>query len=240
MKKLMLVLALFLLTTSGVFAASAPNLYPKCYQGYSSGSPNYNGTNGDSFNSKGWCIDDYGVLIPKTTVADSTHPNSQGGMASPTYSYNVGNNPGGVAQPASTYDALIAQQTGAYIVDYGGYSQTPTIDTLAGSGGHYVLPPAYPGIKISVSSASKSVITVDTLNTAFALTEGLTYPTADTIEFSPNGVGMTASQNLKSPGYAGDSITLYCNVQGQWQIDSMQGGSTIATQDTMWSVVSTT
>lgn len=241
MKKLMLVLALFLLTTSGAFAANvAPNAYPSCYQGYGASDPLYNGTNGDGSDFKGWCIDDFGVLIPKNNLTkDSTHPNSQGGMASPVYSYNVGNNPGGVSQPASTYDALIAQQTGAYIVDYGGYSQTPTIDTLSGTGGHYVLPPAYPGIKISISSASKSVITVDTLGSAFATTEGLIYAVADTIEFSPAGVGMTAGQNLKSPGYAGDSITLYCAVQGQWQVDSMQGATTVATSDALWTVIST-
>lgn len=234
----LLVLSIF--WTQGAFANSAPNNYPKCYQGYGSSSPNYNGTNGDKFNTDGWCIDGFGVLTPRTGMTiTSTQPNSYGGYAVPTTTYNVGTsaNP---PVPASTYDALIQQQTGSHIIDYGGFSPLATIDSLSGIGGHYVLPPAYPGEIFTISSASKSVITVDTLNPTFATLEGLIYTTADTIEWSPANTAVTAGQNIKSPGYAGDSVTLYCAVQGQWSISAMQGAvGSNATSDALWTVIST-
>lgn len=241
MKKLFFLALLGLIfITQGAFAASAPNTYPSCYKGYGSTSPNYNGTNGDNATWKGWCIDGYGVLEPRPTTTDSTNPNIQGGIAVPVSNFNVGPNAGGTSVPAVTFDALIAQQTGNYVVDYGGFSTTATIDTLKGIGGHYVLPPAMPGEEITILSASQSVITVDTLNTAFALTEGLIYPNADTIEFSPNGVGMTSGQNLKSPGNAGAEITLVSNVVGQWQVTNQQGQiGNVSTSDSLWTVIST-
>lgn len=239
MKKLFLVLALLILGSSGAFAATY-NAYPSCFKGYLSGSTNYNGTNGDNADWKGWCVDGFGVLVPKNTTVDSSNPNSQGGQAVPVYNFNVGTNAGGVVTPASTFDVLIAQQTGSTIVDYGGYSMTATIDTLKGSGGHFMLPPAYPGEQLTIVSASQSVITVDTLTTAFALSQGYTYTTSDTIEWSPNATGMTAGQSIKSPGNAGASVTLVSNVAGQWQITNMQGqiGAT-ATLDSLWTVIST-
>ncbi len=240
MKKLLLVLALLILgSSSGAFAATF-NSYPNCFSGYLSGSTNYNGTNGDNADYKGWCIDGFGVLTPKSTVVNSSNPNSQGGEAVPVYNFNVGTNAGGVATPASTFDVLIAQQTGSTIVDYGGYSMTATIDSLKGSGGHFMLPPAMPGEQLTIISASQSVITVDTLTTGFALSEGITYPNSDTIEWSPNATGMTAGQSIKSPGNAGASVTLTSNVAGQWQVSNMQGqiGAT-ATSDSLWTVIST-
>ena len=243
MKKLFFLALLgLILMTQGAFAANvAPNAYPACYQGYGTTSSKYNGTNGDSATFKGWCVDGFGVLTPVTGMSTSTsQPNSQGGMAIPVVNANVGPNAGGTAVPLATFDALIAQQTGSVIVDYGGYSTTSTIDTLKGSGGHYVLPPAMPGEVFTIVSASQSVITVDTLNTQFATTEGLTYANADTIDFSPNATGMTAGQNLKSPGNAGAEITLVCNVAGQWQIQNMQGQiGGVATSDSLWTVIST-
>lgn len=241
-KKLGLLLALLMLIgTQGAFANSAPNTYPACYQGYGVGDPLYNGTNGDKFDTGGWCIDDYGVLTPKSSTKDSTHPNTQGGSAQPMYNTNVGTSviSGQQTQP-TTYDALIAQQTGSNITDFGGYAITPTIDTLAGTGMHYVLPPAYPGEVFTITSASKSVITVDALTPAFAATEGLTLTTADQIEWAPGGTAMTSGQNIKSPGFASDSVTLYCPSQGIWMIKSMIGTlNGVATQDTNWTVIST-
>lgn len=235
MKKLLLVLALLILTGQGVFAATVPNKYPACFKGYGTTSANYNGTNGDNADWKGWCVDGFGVLTPKNTTVDSTNPNSQGGIAVPVLV--VTNTPG---NSGVTFDALLPQQTGSMILDTGGYAATVvTMDTLVGNGGHYVLPPAMPGELFTISSASKSTITVDTLNTALALVQGLTYPTADTIEWSPGGTAMTAGQNLKSPGFAGDSISLYSPATGMWMITSMQGGSNTATQDSIWTVVNT-
>lgn len=254
MKNLFLVLALLILgsfVSQGAFAISAGTAnsaaatggYPACYQGYGVGDPLYNGTNEDKFDTGGWCIDDYGVLQPKKSTVDSSHPNTQGGWAVPVLNVNVGGINlvnGTPTVTMSTYDALIAQQTGTTIVDYGGFSTTPTIDTLKGSGGHYVLPPAQPGEIFTIVSASQSVITIDTLTPAFAATEGLTYAVADTIDFSPSGVGMTAGQSLKSPGNSGAMITLTSNVAGQWQITNMQGqiGSN-TTSDSLWTVIST-
>ena len=247
-KKLGLLLALLITSlgwTQGAFANSnsyaAAGGYPSCYKGYGVGDPLYNGTNGDRWAVTGWCVDKNGVLTPQTGITvNSTQPVSQGGFAVPVLNYNVGTNPGGVAIPATTFDTLLAQQTGSTIVDYGGYSITATIDTLKGSGGHYVLPPAMPGEIFTIVSASQSVITVDTLTSAFATGEGFTYANADTIEWSPNATGMTAGQSIKSPGNAGAMVTLISNVAGQWQITNMQGqiGAT-ATSDSLWTVIST-
>ena len=244
-KKLGLLLALLMLMgTQGAFANSnsyaAAGGYPACYKGYGVGDPLYNGTNQDRWSVTGWCVDGNGVLIDKPITTSSTQPNSQGGMAVPVLNYNVGTNAGGVIVPESTFDTLLAQQTGTIIVDYGGYSTTATIDTLKGSGGHYVLPPAMPGEIFTIVSASQSVITVDTLTSAFATGEGFTYANADTIEWSPNGTGMTAGQSIKSPGNAGAMVTLISNIAGQWQVTNMQGqiGSN-ATSDSLWTVIST-
>lgn len=236
MKKLFLALALLMIGFSYQSAFAAVT-YPSCNNG---GSVN-NGTTKDRFNVHGWCIDDYGVLTPQTGMAVVTgYPNSIGGMAIPISNYNVGTNAGGVAIPATTFDVLIAQQTGNVIVDYGGYSTTATIDSLKGSGGHFMLPAAMPGEQYTVISASQSVITVDTMTTGFAASVGVTYPNSDTIEFSPNGTGMTAGQSIKSPGNAGASVTLVSNVAGQWQIKDMQGQiGGIATSDSLWTVIST-
>lgn len=250
MKKLLLVLALLILGSSGAFATQT---YPSCYQGYGVGSAKYNGTNGDSFNSNGWCIDGNGVLISKSIATSTTQPNNQGGMAVPVQL--VQNAPG----PSSTFDSIIPQYTGNYIVDTGGFSTsgTPTfansivsnlatIDTLSGRGGHYVLPMAMPGEIITISSSSKSVITVDTMTPALATAFGLTSTTgaafaaADTIEWSPSGTGMTAGQSIKSPGNAGDMVTLTSPAQGMWVITSMLGQiGSIATSDSLWTVIST-
>lgn len=239
MKKLLLVLALLIIGSQGAFAAAAPNTYPACYKGYGATDPLYNGTNGDSQDNKGWCIDGFGVMTPKSTDVNSTNPNIQGGMAVPVDNFNVGAS-ASVAAPAATFDALIAQQTGHIIVDYGGFSTTATINTLKGSGGHFMLPPAMPGEQLTIVSASQSVITVDTLTPQFALTEGLIYPLTDTIEFSTFGSGMAAGQNLKSPGNAGAAITLVSNVAGQWQVTNMQGQiGNVATSDSLWTVIST-
>jgi hypothetical protein len=251
MKKLSFFLALLslILMTQGAFA----NQYPSCYQGYGSSDPLYNGTNGDAFDSKGWCIDGYGVKTPKNTVVNTSNPNSQGGVAVPVQL--VQNAP----SLQSTYDSILPQQTGTYIVDTGGFmtSGTPlfansivtnlaTIDTLVGRGGHYVLPMAMPGEMVTISSASKSVITVDTMTpslaTAFGLTSntGAAFTASDTIEWSPGGTAMTAGQNIQSPGFAGDTVTLVSPAQGLWMITAMQGStSNTATSDTLWKVVST-
>jgi hypothetical protein len=241
MKKLYFLALLSLISvTQGAFAASAPNNYPNCYKGYGSTSSNYNGTNGDSATFKGWCIDGFGNWVPASIATSTSQPNNQGGMAYPVTSYNVGPNNGNGALSPATFDAITPQQTGITIVDYGGWTPVASVDSLVGSGGHYVLPPAYPGEQITIVSASKSVITVDTLNTAFATTEGLTYPTADTIEWSPAGTAMTAGQNLKSNGNAGATITLVSPLAGVWVIKDMldQIGGT-ATSDALWNVIST-
>ena len=102
-----------------------------------------------------------------------------------------------------------------------------------------MLPPAMPGEIFTFYSASQSVITVDTLTPGFATTEGLTYPNSDIIQFSPGGVGMTAGQALKSPGNAGDSLTVVCALPGIWIATNRQGsliGS--STIDTLWTVSS--
>lgn len=247
MKKLLLVLALLILGSSGAFAGT-PNLYPKCFQGYGSASSNYNGTNGDSFTTKGWCVDGFGVLVPKATVVDTTNPNNQGGMAVPVQL--VQNAP----SLQSTYDSLLYQQTGNYIADTGGFQTSgnplfansivtslATIDTLTGRGGHYVLPPAMPGEIVTVSSVSKSTITVDVMTPQLAAVYGFTSPliTADTIEWSPAGVGVAAGKNLQSTGGAGDSVTLYSPGVGMWIVTTMVGSGNVATQDSLWTVIST-
>lgn len=249
MKKLLLVLALLIVGASCAFAGT-PNKYPQCYQGYGATSGNYNGTNGDAFSSKGWCIDGFGVFTPKNTTVDSTNPNANGGMAVPVQLVQT------APSAQTTFDSLLYQQTGNYIVDAGGFqtSGTPifsnsivasmaTIDTLSGRGGHYVLPPAMPGEFFTVSSASKSTITVDVMTPALAAVYGFTTPSvatgADTIEWSPAGVGMAAGKNLQSTGGAGDSITLFSPAVGMWVVTGMVGSSNLATQDSLWTVIST-
>lgn len=231
MKKLLLVLALLILGSSGAFA----NTYPKCYQGYGVSDPLYNGTNGDALDTKGWCVDNYGVLIPKNTTVDSTNPNSQGGMAVPVIV--VTNKP----SAQTTFDVLLPQQTGNYITDTGGFAATVvTMDTLIGSGGHYVLPMAMPGEIYTISSGSRSTITVDVMTPQLATSFGISGVTqSDTIEWSPAGVGVAAGKNIQSTGGAGDSITIYSPAVGMWVITTMVGSGNVATQDSLWTVIST-
>ncbi len=244
MRKLFLVLALLILgsfMSQGAFAATAaPNTYPACYHGYGVGDPLYNGTNGDQLTEPGWCIDGYGVLQPNNIMTkSSTQPVTQGGFAVPIINFNYSTTLNAGPTP-STFDALIPQQTGSIIVDYGAQPITPvTIDTLKGTGAHYMLPPAMPGEIFTIISASQSVITVDTLTPGFATTEGLTYPNSDIIEWSPAATGMTAGQAIKSPGNAGDSVTLVCPLAGIWVVKDMLGQlGGIATSDSLWTVSS--
>ena len=123
MKKLFLVLALLILgsfVSQGAFAATAaPNTYPACYHGYGVGDPLYNGTNGDQLTEPGWCIDGYGVLQPNNIMTkSSSQPVTQGGFAVPIINNNYSTTLNATANP-TTFDALIPQQTGSYIVDYG-------------------------------------------------------------------------------------------------------------------------
>lgn len=247
MKKLFLILALLILGsfwTQGAFA----NTYPGCYKGYGPASPLYNGTNGDKWTTDGWCVDGYGIFTPQTGITtSSTQPNTQGGFAIPVVNFNIGpTGATGAPVAVTTFDSLIPQQTGSIIVDYGGYSISATVDSLKGSGGHYVLPPAQPGMIFTVVSASQSVITVDTMTPGFAstsgiaTTEGLTFTTSDIIEWSPTGTAMTAGQSIKSPGNAGDGVTLVCPFKGIWVIKDMLGQvGGIATVDALWTVIST-
>lgn len=248
MKKLLFALALLILTSQGAFAIT----YPSCSNG---GSINNGKSGDDSFSTNGWCVDGYGVLTPKTSTVSSTQPNSQGGMAVPVSLVT------GTYGPQTTFDALLAQQTGTIFVDTGSYSLTTngvngvaltsmvTIDTLVGRGGHYVLPAAYPGETFTIVSGTKSVITVDTLTPALANAMTAQYGTptatasgltaADTIEFSPVNTAMTAGQSLQSGGGAGDSITLVSPYAGMWVVTSMTGVSKSTTIDTLWTVIST-
>lgn len=211
MKKLLLVLALLLLTMNGAFAVT----YPSCSKGGSVA----NGTNGDSFKTNGWCVDGYGVLTPETGMTtSSTQPNSQGGMAVPVIAVNTP-----IYTSASPL-VLIPQQTGSYISDMGGV----TADSLVGMGGHYRLPTAAAGLIYTFSVGSKSTITIDVVDAV------------DSIQMNANSgsgqvVGPTLnSQSIKNPGSPGDSITLWSPGAGKWLVGSMSGYVLGSTVDTVW------
>ncbi len=191
MKKLFLVLALLIIgsfASQGAFALT----YPSCYNG---GNVN-NGTNKDRFNVKGWCIDDYGVLQPRTDITvTSTQPNSQGGMAVPVVN---------IAGPYTTYDSLIAQQTGSYITDMGGQ----TSPSATGTGGVYILPTAAPGLIYFFTVGSNSTITVDTLTTA------------DTILYASGTAGYGIKNSSKA---SGDSLVIYSSLAGKWAVEDHTG-----------------
>lgn len=226
MKKLFLSLALLivgiLIGSQGAFA----NTYPQCYKGYGVSDPLYNGTNGDKWAVRGWCVDGYGVFTPRTgEPQNSSFPNVQGGMAVPII---IANTP-----TTGTLDTLIAQQTGSIIVDEGGLnvSNVNTLDTLTGVSGHYTLPPTSTisttnpvGISFTITSASKTAIFVDTASTA------------DVIQYSPLGVGGTPAlgSNIKSPGGAGDSVTLVSPYPGMWLVTNMNGVNKGTTAETLW------
>lgn len=191
MKKLFLVLALLMIGfgSQGAFAAFT---YPGCYDGGN----HTNGTNKDRFNVHGWCIDDYGVLTPDIgMMTSSSYPNSQGGMSVPTIN---------IAGPYSTYDSLIAQQTGSYITDMGGQ----TSPSSTGSGGVYILPTASPGLIYYLTVGSNSTITVDTLTTA------------DTILYASGTAGFGIKNSTKA---SGDSLVIYSAKAGFWSVEDHTG-----------------
>lgn len=188
MKKLLLVLALLLITSQGAFAAF---IYPSC----NNGGNNNNGTNKDRFNTRGWCIDDYGVLTPQTGYTPVTgYPNTQGGMAVPVINITSNN---------STYDTLLAQNTGNYIIDTGGVANG------TGSGREYILPASGKGEIFYFTVASKSTITIDTLTNT------------ESIIMSPQivvGHGIKNSSSTTS-----DTITLVSNSVGTWVASGIDG-----------------
>ena len=192
-KKLGLLLALLMLMgTQGAFA----NTYPSCYQGYGVGDPLYNGTNGDRWAVRGWCVDNFGVLTPQTGLTtNSSFPNVQGGEAVPVVN---------IAGPYSTYDSLIAQQTENYITDMGGQ----TSPSSTGFGGVYILPAAEPGEIYYFTVGSNSTITVDTLTTA------------DTILYASGTPGYGIKNSSKA---SGDSLVVYSSLAGKWAVEDRVG-----------------
>lgn len=187
-------------------------------------------TDTDSFDTNGWCIDKFGSFTPKTMVSAGTQVATQGGYRVPIL--NVTN----VPSVQTTFDSLSSQQSGSIIVDTGGFAITVvTMDSLLGSGGHYILPQAAAGLQFSFTSASKSTITVSTLNAL----QGNTTSGGDTIEYSPGGAALVAGNGVKSSGAAGDTVTLVSPAAGMWVITAMSAHAQSATVDTAWIAATT-
>jgi len=178
MKKLFLVLALLIFMTHGAFATCNADT--------------------DKFDTKGWCIDLYGTLTPKAIDAvanGSGTAATQGGVQVPVINMTAA---------YSTYDSLLAYQSGSSIVDFGG----ATAPTLTGAGTEYILPAAAQGLTYTFTVASNSTITVDCLTTA------------DTIYFASGTAGYGIKNSSKA---SGDSITLIGSTTGKWVVDVGNG-----------------
>ncbi len=175
MKKLFLVLALLILMSQGAFAVCNPDL--------------------DKFDTKGWCIDQYGVMTPKTIATDSQQISSQGGSQDPVIVFTGA---------YSTYDTLSVQNSGSDIVDFGAGTTT-----VAGQGGEYILPTAAAGLVYSFAVGSANTITIDTLITTDTIYSALATPAG-------NGIKNTSKSTA-------DSVTIVGVAAGKWVIKSQFG-----------------
>lgn len=184
MKKLFLVLALLIigsfLIPQGAFAACDPNT--------------------DNSDWRGWCVDQFGQLTPKSITTSSQQLSSQGG-------YQV---PVSAVTSANTSVSVLAQQSGTVFNDLGGV----TSDTLSGMGSKFTLPRAVVGLSYTLTVGTKSTSTIDTVDTA------------DTFMNSISGTGSQMGDSLKSPGQAGDSVQVVCTQAGKWSITAMRGSWT--------------
>lgn len=108
---------------------------------------------------------------------------------------------------ANTPNTLIAAESGKTLSDTGGASGP----TASGFGSKHTLPRAAVGMEFTFTVASKSFITVDTVDAS------------DTIEYSISGTGLDAGDSIKSAGQAGDAVTLFCTVANKWSIKDMKG-----------------
>lgn len=194
MKKLWLVLALLIL---GSFASQGA--FAVC------------NTDTDKFDTKGWCIDNNGVLTPKALETNGTATGYYGGSQS-TIIVTTAAGPGPIS--------LTAAESGSTIIDMGGV----TSDTLAGSGNKYILPRAALGLKYIFTVGAKETITVDTLDLS------------DTFLYSPGGTGLQMGDSIKNPGQAGDTVTVTSGQANRWSITSQAGSSSVGgtTIDTLW------
>lgn len=106
--------------------------------------------------------------------------------------------------PGTVGVTLTAAQTGAMIVDTGGFPPTGT-----GSCRKFTLPTAAPGMLFSFSTGSKCTMTVDVQS-------------ADQILYSISGTGLDAGDSIKSTGQAGDAVTLFSPAAGTWAVKDMK------------------
>lgn len=105
---------------------------------------------------------------------------------------------------------LSITDSGRTITDFGGKTAGSSV---AGWGLKYVLPACTSstlGATYTVSTATKTTVTVDTASTS------------DTIAYSISGTALDAGDSIKSTGQAGDSVSLVCGASGVWSITQMK------------------
>lgn len=212
MKKLFLVLALLILGS-----LSSQGAYAACnYANQVSGQP------GDSFNTKGWCIDGYGVLTPHIGRVTNSQDLSTVGAYRVPVSYD---------SIANTNVSFNSQQSGLVMVDSGGV----TTDTLKGYGSKFILPGCNTGVLTTGTTPTGGLLT--TQGMTFTLTVGSqsfstldTLNTSDTFMYSISGTGFQMGDSMKSTGQAGDSVTVVCSSglanTGVWVVKDMHGAWT--------------
>lgn len=149
-------------------------------------------TDTDKFDTKGWCIDTNGQLTPKALSVNDALTGLYGGFQVPVLTLTTANTP----------QTITAAESGYFFTDSGGV----TSDTLIGYGSKWVLPRATIGLKYTLSTGSKSTVTLDTVDTA------------DTFLFSISGTGLQMGDSIKSSGQAGDSVTVVCAKAGTWTV----------------------
>ncbi len=157
-------------------------------------------SNTDRWSVKGWCVDFQGQLTPQTGLStNSSDLASQGGYQVPVVYLATANTP----------QTITAVKSGTVFTDSGGV----TTDTLTGFGSKWTLPRATVGLVYTIATGSISTITVDTLDTS------------DTFFFSTSGTGSQMGDSIKSPGQAGDAVTVVCTKAGTWTITSMDAAA---------------
>lgn len=170
MKKLFFALALLILSTGGVFAASCNR-------------------DTDKWSNDQWCISSADTLIPSTSASQQVV----------TENYTT----------ANTNNLLAASESGKRLSDTGGAATGSS-----GFGSKHILPRASAGLSYTITAATKSFVTVDTLDTQ------------DTIRYSISGTALAAGESIKSTGQAGDSVTLYSPAANVWDIQDMKAAWT--------------
>lgn len=113
---------------------------------------------------------------------------------------------------ANTPRQLQYSESGKVITDMGG--RTAGSAQLCPGGSKFTLPRAAAGLTFTIMDGTKCFSTVDTLDTN------------DIILNSISGTVMAAGESLKSPGQAGDSVTLTSTSANQWSVTDMRGSWT--------------